>query len=265
MEGLNHRIRVLNQRYEGKLVCFGDFNLPRDKAKQKIEKRLSECKGKLWYEEEELAFTRIQKSGEKINSSYLDYFLTKGVTGGCLEVTKPIGKSDHLTLQLTLSQDEIGTIQLRKDMRYNFSKCKKDSEKIKSDLLTALSSKSPVPNLRNLIKQMRDKYKARLTKKKNIFQVNPKIKEYLSQETKQSWDRLTKIIGNSTNEEYHTFMAKFEDLKLNNNMKEYFLRLRFYSDLGKRTDLLKDLVVEGGPEEELIDESFEINKKVVHS
>ncbi len=55
------------------------------------------------------------------------------------------------------------------------------------------------------------------------------------------WKQLGNSIIKLSNEEYNNFMVDIADLKHKRNLKEYFLRLRFYSEISKVAFVLSDL------------------------
>ena len=68
----------------------------------------------------------------------------------------------------------------------------------------------------------------------------------------------------SPTEAYHTILCKFEEMKLKNQTREYFLRLRFYTELNKSTESIKDFeVLFPGWEIGVTQERFEIDDKLL--
>ena len=54
------------------------------------------------------------------------------------------------------------------------------------------------------------------------------------------------------NLEYRSFLKRIKQCKLKNNTKEYFLLLRFYSELNRNVDILKDLEIKNEDNEVMI-------------
>ena len=263
VDGLCSRIKTLKGRYDAKTIVFGDLNLKRDELEKRVVKSLRGSGVDFHYCKKAQSFTRIQKFNDSYQSSYLDYFATSGIKDAKMRITKPLGKSDHMTLELRCSTEELGKLHVRKELRYNFGKAKKDAEMIKDELMSVLRSESVVPNLVNMIKLARTKYKPSAKGRRNIFQISERVKDFVKNKEKATWNDLAKVVSKTSSEEYHAFMSKFEEIKLNGNMREYFLRMRFYADINKKTDLLKDLVDEQKGEECIIDEQVEIDSRVI--
>jgi len=49
----------------------------------------------------------------------------------------------------------------------------------------------------------------------------------------KDWEEIKKLIQNTNRENFLEFMASFERLKTSRKDREYFLQLRFYSELNK--------------------------------
>lgn len=262
VKGFCNRLKILKDRYDAKIIAFGDLNLRREEIQKEVGTPLKGTGAIIHYCRMQESFTRIQKSGDKIQSSYLDYFVTLGIESAVTNILKPIGRSDHMTIEMVCDLKELNIMEPKQELRYNFNTAKKDAEEIKDELMKIVCGESAVPNLVNYIKLLRNKYKPKTKKKRHIFQLNEKVRNYVSTTKEQSWKGLARLISKCSNEDYHSFMSKFEELRLNNNTKEYFLRLRFYSEINKKTDVLRNLVDESN-EDELIDEQTEINTRVI--
>ena len=67
----------------------------------------------------------------------------------------------------------------------------------------------------------------------------------------------------ANNDYYEAFMSKFMDDGIDNRMSEYFQRLRFYSEIGRNSDILREPDV-SDQEQDLVTERHEINKLVTN-
>lgn len=259
------RVLAITHRYVNpKIIIFGDFNMGRDELEKKVMTKIRMLNARAHYDPNPGSFTRIQKNIDKIDSSYLDYFITVNIDNPELQILKPIGRSDHLTLKLECSQENLGKPKIRKQIVYNFAQAKKDAAEIKEELLRLLKLDSRVANITNMIKLLRHKYKPRLKKTRHWFHFTSSIQKYLTEDKNQKWEDLTKVIMKSSTEAYHTFLSKFEEMKLNNQTREYFLRLRFYTELNKSTEPIKDLeVLLPGGEIGVTQDRFEIDDKLL--
>jgi len=54
---------------------------------------------------------------------------------------------------------------------------------------------------------------------------------------------LRKLIHRHKTENWNIFLKYLQGLRIKNNVKEYFLRLRFYSYFNKNIDILKNLKI----------------------
>ncbi len=52
-----------------------------------------------------------------------------------------------------------------------------------------------------------------------------------------------KIINRHINENFNIFLKELKNLRIKNNVKEYFLKLRFYTFINKNTDILKNMKI----------------------
>jgi len=48
-----------------------------------------------------------------------------------------------------------------------------------------------------------------------------------------------KVIHRHLSDNWNTFLEKLKELRIKNNVKEYFLKLRFYTFINKNTDIKK--------------------------
>ena len=77
------------------------------------------------------------------------------------------------------------------------------------------------------------------TKKFNrIIKITDKIKEL---NKKGEFEIVKKLIHTNNWENWSNFLKLLQELKVKNNLKEYFLRLRFYTNITNNIDILKEL------------------------
>ena len=77
------------------------------------------------------------------------------------------------------------------------------------------------------------------TKKFNrIIKITDKIKEL---NKKGEFEIVKKLIHKNNWENWSNFLKLLQELKVKNNLKEYFLRLRFYTNITNNIDILKEL------------------------
>ena len=248
MRELAHRLRIIKQKYaELQLILFGDLNIPRDE----LETEFLSVKSlgfKLWYQRGECAFTRIE--GEKM--SYLDYFITYGIDEAELEIQKPIGSSDHWTVQLRVNT-KMNNLKLRRELVLDFTKPKKDSKEIAEELLKVRSG----DDLIALVNGLRGKYKPRVRKVKSAYQLREAVRKALVSGNNK-WETFNKMCKKANSDDFNAFMGTLKDLDMSNRYKEYFHRIRFYTEIGRNQDILKDLLVD----DDLIVDKYEVSRLV---
>ena len=74
---------------------------------------------------------------------------------------------------------------------------------------------------------------------------------------------ISKIIHKHRTENWELFLKELYDLRVKNNVKEYFLRLRFYTVINKNTDILKNLKIQKDELEIITLDKEEINNAVI--
>ena len=74
---------------------------------------------------------------------------------------------------------------------------------------------------------------------------------------------ISKIIHKHRTENWELFLKELYDLRVKNNVKEYFLRLRFYTVINKNTDILKNLKIQKNKIDIITLDKEEINNVVI--
>jgi hypothetical protein len=131
-------------------------------------------------------------------------------------------------------------------------------------LVEKLRSGNKIENMLRMIRQLRSDYKPRFKKAKKCVNFKDKIQTLI--EKNIPWQDFAMAIRKISNEEYNNFLLNIEQLKLKRNMKEYFLKIRFYSEITKSAAVMNNLE-ENVPSEDmvnLITDKIEIDNKVLH-
>ena len=114
------------------------------------------------------------------------------------------------------------------------------SEKLKDAFLNDITE----IKIKKLIHDNTYNYKTKIRKFKfktnKIEKIAEKIKEL---QKLNDNDTIKKIIHRHLSENWNTFLEKLKELKIKNNVKEYFLKLRFYTFINKNTDILKNMKI----------------------
>ncbi|MFO0359348.1 MAG: RNA-directed DNA polymerase, partial [Flavobacteriales bacterium] len=243
---VKNNLKIMKERYKDlKLVFYADLNKKREELGH-FQNELNENGFKLIYEKEVAKFTRMQMVLEKPTANYIDYFITHGILAHHAEfsINLPIGSSDHLTLKIEVNPDATGRILTNKVVREPFDSIRGASAGIGKLLIEAVNSEDNLDKLKELIDCLHFAYKLKVQKPKNIMKISKMVRDHLQENKDKSFRALRKIVQNSNKEEWASFMSNFETLRLSRNDKEYFLRLRFYSEIERNTGILKDLVIE---------------------
>ena len=241
MNDFLNKLKMIKNRYKNcKLIIFGDLNINREGFKNKIENILGN-EFNYHYNKNINSYTRTRLiKNEIIEKSYIDYFITSGFKNTKFDIIKPIGKSDHLSLQLLISKDETSNIIINKEIIFPFDKVEKDAEKITIKLIESLKNDKKVKSICDLIKNLKKTYKIRIKKYNKECRFINKINKF-NENHKDNFNYFKKYIIHMSNIEYSSFIKTINESYLNNNKKEYFQKLRFYSNIDKNVDILKDL------------------------
>ena len=203
------------------------------------------------YDPDKDQFTRSLDTKNGIQKSYLDYFVVKNVSRLNFSINEPIGNSDHRTIGVKLLDD---TMRIKRvDVKVtSFSSIWKDCVDISDKLLTSVKAGDPVIGLTNLVEELRTKYPPRPIKVKSHFKIIERLKGL------NDWGAIRKLLVSCGTESFYQFLSCFEILKASRRDKEYFVRLRFYSELNKNTDVLSDLVIDDAYWGEIVSTDKEI-------
>ena len=60
---------------------------------------------------------------------------------------------------------------------------------------------------------------------------------------KKKYDEIRAIIHKIRIDNWKNFLEELVKLKVNNNVKEYFLRMKFYTDIGRNVGILNNLKI----------------------
>lgn len=274
--GTQHKMRIdafkvrmdsiLGRYKDAKIIVFGDFNLTKEEFKIEIMNYFKGVKGIKYHIDPSInAFTRCAMLEGKVIRSYLDYMITVNIESDDFDIEKPIGNSDHWMLHLALTEKDFGQLNPVKELRYNFSKAKEDAKEIKENLVKALEQSNKIQAVVDLVRDLRKKYRPRCKKVSKNVTFREKVTNIINDESiKNKWDILGKTIRKLSNEEYNNFMCDIEKLNLKRNWKEYFLKLRFYSEINRSSEIMKNLEIYDKEEDllEILTEKALIDNKV---
>jgi hypothetical protein len=245
----------LNKKYEDTpIVLFGDLNYRREQI-DKVFKKILDVGFKFIFSNDPEDFTFFRDDCK----SYLDYFVTKGIKDYVFEIIEPIGHSDHKTVLLNITQEDL-KIKRIFNFIYSFTKVKLDSNAIGMRMIEALTHEVKTPNMIRLVRNLRMENKPNKIRYRSHFKVIEKLVGV------KDWETIKSIIKNANTESFTEFMSCFEKLKLSRRDREYFARLRFYTELARDVNILEDLSICDSTGEELVTTDrividYEVNKK----
>ncbi len=213
------------------IVVFKDLNVKRDAVTRKV---MLENRGfKAIFETHPDAYTRKEEVLQILKKSYLDYFLTKNLRDTKLELCEPIGNSDHRTLKLIVCDDNM-RICRRRIMVFPFRKLFKDLKSIVERLKTAMTQESVDTSVIELIRKLGEEYGPQPRRLRSKFRTIEQIET-------MTWLEKRKHLKNMSKESFTTFMEKVGESVGKKNVKEFYLRMRFYTDLNKNTAPLTNI------------------------
>ncbi len=155
---------IYNNYKKCKLIIFGDFNLTRKDFKNKIESKLGKSFS-YHYKTNKNNLTRMRvRKNNTIEHSYIDYFFTLGFKELKFDINLPIGKSDHLSLELYISKKEIGDFIIQKEIIWPYNNLVKESEYIAELFINIIKSDNKIINVINMIKYLYNKFKPKIKK-----------------------------------------------------------------------------------------------------
>ena len=158
-------------------------------------------------------------------------------------INKAIGRSDHLMLELIIDLDEVDNVKINKEMTYCFDKVKQESEEIKKQFEEAISGTDQIQKYVKLVDSLREKYKPKIKKSPSVYQWKRKIKRILDTGTKD-WKDMANAIRNVNGEEYRSFLKILGETGIGKRDKEFFIKMRFWSDTNKRSRIMDSMAIE---------------------
>jgi hypothetical protein len=236
-ERITTKISLVDKRYRStSIIVFGDLNYRRGDV-NKAFKELEQRGFVIIYDINPESFTRSQLVLGNLKKSYLDYFMIKEVKNQKMRICDPIGRSDHKSLVININDDNM-RIRRAVNLKMQFSKILHNYQIITMRMIEALSNPDPIISMRSLIFNLRREYQPVKRKVKSYFKLIEGVTINNDQETTK------KLIRNSNRGIFQEFMNAFETLKATKRDKEYFLRLRFYSDLNSNVGILNNICIE---------------------
>ena len=144
---------------------------------------------------------------------------------------------------------------------YEIAKINKD--KITKKLNDIFNEEIPEVGIIKLIHDNYHQFKPRNKK----FKFNSNIIRNISQKIKElqndkKYDEISSIIHKTKTDNWKNFLEELVKLKVNNNVKEYFLRMKFYTDIGRNVSILNNLKIKKNGKIIITINKKEINNEV---
>ena len=259
------RLLLLKSKYNSlSLILFGDLNIERKNIKRELIDKIELYGFHVWYNNDKNVFTHDQKLGDKKIESYLDYMITYGIDNINFNVGDKLVNTDHKCLELTFIETNNRKLNRIKEIVEPYTRVYTKSEEITNKLIEVFNSDVPEVKLLRLIHD--NKYSYKTIKKKFKFRTNlikeiaTKVKEL---QKKGDFYAISKLIKKHRTEKWELFLKELYNLRVANNVKEYFLRLKFYTYINKNTDILKNLKINKNGNEIITLNKEEINSEVI--
>ena len=137
-----NRIKTVQKRFGNPpMVIFGDFNIPKKEFKELVEGSLGGS-FKYHYSDQEHAQTRYMETKDRVEKSYLDYFITRNIEVTSFGTNSPMGHSDHLTLELVFTVKVYSKVKVQREKVLSFEKMLKESGKISEEFQNCLKKEN---------------------------------------------------------------------------------------------------------------------------
>ena len=258
---LINRLKNLTNMYDNpQIILFGDLNINKTELFSKYGEIIKSLNGTIQYSKIPHSFTRFKTNKGIPSASYIDYFINFNIPCYSFTVEKPIGRSDHMMLKSCYLTSELKNHTSRKkELVFNMGKINENAEEILNGFTKAISSNNPTQNLSLYVDKLKTIYKYHVKKIKDNFTLPPKLEDIISNHKYGCFKELAKLAKQIKKEAYESFLVVMNKLKLDGFMKEFFMKLRFYSEINKKVDILRDLEIEGT----ITDDKDKIDKELI--
>ena len=243
IENLIEKIKRIKSIYETiNVIIFGDLHIKRDEIEKKLGNKLKYYNLDVLYSKEEEEFTRKETVKNILKTSYLDYFISN--IDGNLFISNSPGITDHRILLFEINNNTNFKIERIMDTLEPYEIAKINKDKITKKLIDIFNEETPEVGILKLIHDNSHEFKPRNKKIKfnsNIIRnISQKIKEL---QNDKKYDEIRTIIHKIKIDNWKKFLEELVKLKVSNNVKEYFLRMKFYTDIGRNVSILNNLKI----------------------
>ena len=243
------------------IILFGDLNIKRDEIEKRLANKLKYYNLNVLYSKEIEECTRKETVKNNIITSYLDYFISN--INGNLFISNSPCITDHRILLFEINNNVNFKIERIKDILEPYEIAKINKDNITKKLIEVFDKDIPEVGILRLIHDNYHEFKPRNKKIKfntNIIRnVSEKIKEL---QKDKKFDEIRKMIHKIKIDNWKKFLEELVKLKVSNNVKEYFLRMKFYTDIGRNVSLLNNLKIKKNGKITITINKNEINNEV---
>ena len=206
------------------------------KSKKKLGNKLKYYNLDVLYSKEEEEFTRKETVKNILKTLYLDYFISN--IDGNLFISNSPDITDHRILLFEINNNANFKIERIMDTLEPYEIAKINKDKITKKLNDIFNEEIPEVGIIKLIHDNYHEFKPRNKKIKfnsNIIRhISQKIKEL---QNDKKYDEIRSIIHKIKIDNWKNFLEELVKLKVSNNVKEYFLRMKFYTDIGRNVSI----------------------------
>jgi len=221
-------VEHLKQRYATfSLLVFTDFNKDlRLEINKKYLNTLKDLGLKVHIEDHPRAFTRAQKSGSSMTTSYLDYYFTLNAETRNFGISGRVSTSDHLLLSIEVLATQPVTIM--KEQKINYKLLRKFAPYILDRIrnFDKSTSEDCLRSLNDLVIELRTRCPMQKHSPKSLFVEIEEVEREL-QKGKHDYSKINHLLLLSSRANYYKFLDLLEKLRLDGKSKEYYAKLAY--------------------------------------
>ena len=243
------------------IILYGDLNIKRNEIEKRLGNKLKYYNLNVLYSKEKEECTRKETVKNNIITSYLDYFISN--INGNLFISNSPCITDHRILLFEINNNVNFKIERIKDILEPYEIAKINKDNITRKLIEVFDKDIPEVGILRLIHDNYHEFKPRNKKIKFNTNIIRKVSEKIKELQKdKKFDEIRKMIHKIKIDNWKKFLEELVKLKVSNNVKEYFLRMKFYTDIGKNVSLLNNLKIKKNGKITITINKNEINNEV---
>ena len=232
----------LRERFSSfSLLAFTDFN--RDFRKLQHTRNFENL-GKLGFrvhmDNTVNSFTREQKVANRLSRSYLDYFLSCNLHVGQLSLGHRMGGSDHRLVVIEVSRTK-PVVALNKS-RINYKRLREGTSDV-ADCIRQMRTETPASILHSftdLLETQKQRCPTFFSKPKSLVKTFDLVEAELSKEDPDN-HKVEKMLRACIRTDFNTFLDHIQRLRMEGEMKEYYLKIGFLFKRQGRNPFINEL------------------------